>query len=77
MKKKVMYLLVEGDVWGVSGTESFRGFKVGDTVQWKEFTVTKKDVITGLTDSEKCMVKEQGKENSQSLKYSSITKVNK
>ncbi len=75
-KKKVMYLLVEGDVWGVSGNESFRGFKVGDTVQWKELTVTKKGVITGLTDSEKCMVKEEGKENSQSLKYSSITKVN-
>ena len=76
-KKKVMYLLVEGDVWGVSGNESFRGFKVGDTVQWKELTVTKKGVITGLTDAEKCMVKEEGKENSQSLKYSSITKVNK
>ena len=76
-KKKEMYLLVEGDVWGVSGNESFRGFKVGDTVQWKELTVTKKGIITGLTDSEKCMIKEEGKENSQSLKYSSITKVNK
>ena len=39
VKKKQMYLLVEGDVWGVSGNESFRGFKVGDTVQWKEFTI--------------------------------------
>ena len=76
VKKKQMYLLVEGDVWGISGNESFRGFKVGDTVQWKDFTVTKKGIITGLTDSEKCMVKEEGKENSQSLKYTSITKVN-
>ncbi len=76
-KKKKFSFFFEGDVWGLSENVSFRGFKVGDTVQWKELTVTKKGVITGLTDSEKCMVKEEGKENSQSLKYSSITKVNK
>ncbi len=75
-KKKVMFLLVEGDVWGVTGNESFRGFKVGDKVQWKELTVSKKGVITGLTDAEKCMVKEDGKEISQSIKYINITKVN-
>jgi hypothetical protein len=75
-KKGAMCLLVEGDVWGVLDNANFRGFKVGDVVQWKEMTVTKKGTITGLTDSEKCMVKENGKENSQSLKYSSITKVN-
>ncbi|MFM2284802.1 MAG: hypothetical protein RLZZ543_299 [Bacteroidota bacterium] len=75
MKKKKMYLLVEGDVWGIAGNESFRGFKVGDIVQWKELTVTKKGTITGLTDAEKCMVREDGKVNSQSVKYSSITKV--
>ncbi len=75
MKKKKMYLLVEGDVWGIAGNESFRGFKVGDVVQWKELTISKKGIITGLTDAEKCMVREDGKENSQSLKYSSITKV--
>lgn len=74
-KKKNIYLFVEGDVWGISENISYRGYKVGDKVQWKELTITKKGVITGLTDSEKCMVKEDGKENSQSLKYSSITKV--
>lgn len=75
-KKKKVYLLVEGDVWGYAENVSFRGFKVGDTVQWKELTLTKKGVITGLTDAEKCMVKEEGKENSKSLKFSSLTKVN-
>jgi len=75
-RKEVMYLLVEGDVWGLAGQESFRGYKVGDMVQWKELTVTKKGVITGLTDSEKCMVKEEGSENSQSIKYSNLVKVN-
>lgn len=75
-KKDKMFLLVEGDVWAVSGNESFRGFKVGDMVQWKELSITKKGTITGLTDAEKCMVKESGKENSKSLKFSNLTKVN-
>jgi hypothetical protein len=74
-RKEVMYLLVEGDVWGVSGQESYRGFRVGDMVQWKELTITKKGIITGLTDSEKCMVKEEGSENSQSVKYANLVKV--
>jgi hypothetical protein len=74
-KRKKMYLLVEGDVWGVAGNESFRGFKLGDIVQWKELGVTHKGTITGLTDATRCMVKEDGKENSVSLKFASITKV--
>jgi len=75
-KKDKMFLVVEGDVWGINENVSFRGFKVGDTVQWKELTVTHKGVITGLTDAEKCMVKEEGKDNSKSFKFSSLTKVN-
>jgi len=75
-KKDKMFLFVEGDVWGILGNENFRGFKIGDTVQWKELSITKKGTITGLTDAEKCMVKEEGAENSKSLKYSNITKVN-
>ena len=74
-KKEKIYLFVEGDVWGYKENISYRGFKVGDMVQWKEVGVTKKGVVTGLTDSEKCMIKEDGKENSQSLKYTNITKV--
>ncbi len=75
-KKNEVYLFVEGDVWGLPESASFRGFKVGDIVQWKEVGITKKGVITGLTDAEKCMIKEEGKENSQPMKYSSIVKVN-
>jgi hypothetical protein len=76
MKKGAMYFLVEGDVWGYADNQSFRGFKVGDIVQWKELTITKKGVITGLTDSKNFMVKEEGKENSKSIKYINLTKVN-
>ncbi len=75
-KKKKMYLYVEGDVWGVAENISFRGFKIGDKVQWKELGSYHKGTITGLTDAEKCMVKEEGKENSKPFKFSSLTKVN-
>ena len=74
-KKKKMFVVVEGDVWGYTENISYRGFKLGDMVQWKDLTGSHKGKITGLTDAEKCMVKEEGKENSQSFKYSSLTKV--
>jgi hypothetical protein len=75
-KKEKMYLFVEGDVWGLNENISYRGFKIGDIVQWKDLAVTHKGKITGLTDSDKCMVKEEGKENSESVRYSQLTKVN-
>lgn len=75
-KKEKMYLFVEGDVWGFAENVSYRGFKVGDMVQWKDISGVHKGRITGLTDSEKCMVKEEGKENSESQKYVNLTKVN-
>lgn len=74
-KKKNMYLYVEGDVWGLTENVSYRGFKIGDKVQWKELTGYKKGTITGLTDSQNCMIKEDGQENSKPMKFSSITKV--
>lgn len=49
-KKDKMYLFIEGDVWGLTDNISYRGFKIGDIVQWKDFTGTHKGKITGLTD---------------------------
>ncbi len=53
-----------------------RGFKVGDKVQWKESSIIKTGIITGLVDANECMVKEDGKEKSKSLNLSILTKVN-
>jgi hypothetical protein len=75
-KKDKLYLYVEGDVWGLNDNISYRGFKLADVVQWKDVTGYKKGVITGLTDSEKCMVKEEGAEFSVPMKYINIIKVN-
>ncbi len=68
------YYMVEGDVWGRKVVE-FRGFKLGDTVQWKTLTGTKKGTISGMIDSNYCMVKEEGAGKSVKKKYDKITKV--
>ncbi len=80
------YIAVEGDVWGGgSGEISYRGFKNGDKVTWKnkKNLVTKlkraKDYLTGtitaLKDNEKCLVKIDGEEGHIiELSYDEITK---
>jgi hypothetical protein len=74
--KKKMYYAVEGDVWGVKGQENFRGFVVGDIVQWKDMLgKTHKGKITGLKDSKECMVKEEGKTDSKAVEFDRLTKV--
>lgn len=74
-KGSELFYAVEGDVWGISGTENFRGFKVGDRVQWKEGKGNHKGKITGLKNSKECMVKEDGKIDSKPLSYDNITKI--
>jgi hypothetical protein len=74
--KNVSYFFVEGDVWGLSDNISYQGFKIGDKVQWKDILGVHKGKITGLTDSQKCMVKEDNKENSTAIKYINLVKVN-
>jgi hypothetical protein len=74
-RSKQSFFFVEGDVWGFKNVETFRGFKIGDTVQWIEKTKAKKGIITGLIDSEFCMVKEDGDDLSRQIKFSNIVKV--
>ena len=69
------FFAVEGDVWGIAGLESMRGFKVGDLVQWKEKLGNHKGKITGITDSENVMVKEEGKDFSKPHKMDDLVKV--
>ncbi len=76
-KKERMFWAFEGDVWGVKGQESsYRGFSIGDMVQWKDFKkTTHKGKITGLKDSKECMVKEDDAENSKAVEYDKLVKV--
>lgn len=68
------YFAVEGDVWGREINE-YRGFKVGDRVQWKSNFKTKAGVITSLLDDVECMVKEDGESTSTKIEYERLDKI--
>ena len=68
------YLAVEGDVWG-HGQGNFKGFRVGDKVQWKSITGTHKGVIKGFINDQRCMVQEDGKASSSEEQYDKLRKV--
>lgn len=46
------YYSVSGDVWGVSGSINFQGFKVGDKVKYGSHKAS----ITNLTTDKKCTI---------------------
>lgn len=71
-----MSFAVEGDIWGIAGVENFRGFKVGDMVQWKDITGVHKGKITGLKDASECMIKEDGQDASKTISYDKLSKIN-
>lgn len=70
------YFATEGDVWG-RNVEEFKGFKIGDMVQWNTFNGMKKGTITGLIDDQECMVEAEGENNSIRKKYDRLVKVMK
>lgn len=49
------YYAVEGDIWGIAQNINFRGFKVGDTVQYKGNKYT----ITELKNDKVCTIKDE------------------
>ena len=68
------YYAVEGDVWG-QGKGDFKGFHVGDKVQWKTLTGTRVGIIKGFVNDQKCMVQEDGKGISSEEQYDKLRKV--
>ncbi len=80
---KSRYYAVEGDVWGASTEISYRGFKVGDKVTWKNKSLVaafsgKKNFLTGiikaLKDDKTCLIEIDGEGKTVELKYEEITK---
>jgi hypothetical protein len=66
---------VEGDVWGVSSEEiSFKGFKVGDRVQWKTMKKVYTGVITNLKDGTHATIKKDDTDILENVKYEKLTK---
>lgn len=69
-----MYFAVEGDVWGLASNNSFKGFKVGDSVTWKNLGG---NIYTGkihtLKDDVKCIVQTEDGELIEK-KYEDLSK---
>lgn len=75
------YIAVEGDVWGVRSSPSYRGFQVGTKVTWKKKNILKGSqfltgTITLLKDDKTCLVKVDGDTNEiVELSYDEISKI--
>lgn len=50
------YYAVEGDVWGLKQT-NFKGFAIGDHVQWSGTFKTLKGIIVELKSEKSCIIK--------------------
>ncbi|HNT81081.1 MAG TPA: hypothetical protein PKH65_10400 [Bacteroidia bacterium] len=66
------YFAVEGDVWGFRRGANFKGFKVGDKVQWKEYLRTESGIIVDLKDDLTCTVKIDGNGKFKVIKYTEL-----
>jgi hypothetical protein len=77
------YYATEGDVWGNPQTLSYRGFKVGDKVTWKNKNIISKakggsayltGIITSLKDDKTCFVMTDADDKIVELSYDDISK---
>lgn len=68
------YYAVEGDVWGYMQSANFKGFRVGDNVQWKENLKTRKGKIVDLKDDRTATIKEENGEL-KIVKYDDLLRV--
>jgi hypothetical protein len=84
--KRGKYFALEGDVWGTPMETSFRGFKMGDKVTWKNKNVIDKltgdqpnyltGVISALKNDKTCLIKVDGDvKKTIELSYEEITKL--
>lgn len=64
------YFAVEGDIWGLQENVNFRGFKIGDKINYKG----EKYVITNLTNDKVCTIKNEESGKTKDVSYSDIKK---
>ncbi len=68
------YFAIEGDVWGKKSDE-YRGFEIGQIVQWSTTFGKKQGRITGFANKEEFLVQEDGEEMSELIKVKKLFKV--
>ncbi len=72
---KNQYYAVEGDVWGVNGNKSFKGFNIGDFVQYKSLLGKyRKGKIESLKDDRTCLLLDIEKNKVFEISYDNISK---
>lgn len=69
------YFAVEGDVWGLTANQNFRGWKVGDKVQWKVIGKTVTGVITDLKDANNASIKQDCDGKVKGVSYDKLSKI--
>ncbi len=74
LNKGNRFYVSEGDVWGVNH-EHFRGFKIGDKVQWKTMFSKKTGVITNFKDATECTMKIDDSEDYETIEYEELLKI--
>jgi hypothetical protein len=74
-KGDAFYFAVEGDVWGLEENANYRGFRVGNKVQWKSLLSTNTGVITDLKDSKECTIKIDGSGKIEIVEYDELLKI--
>jgi hypothetical protein len=75
-KIKRSCFIAEGDVWGLPGEISMRGFKVGDKVFWNSVAGQVKGTIVELKDANQAAIQIEGQEKIELVKYEKLTKLN-
>ena len=69
------YFAVEGDVWGLSNNQNYRGWKVGDKVQWKSLGKVLTGIITDLKDATNASIKQDADGKIKDVPYDKLSKM--
>jgi hypothetical protein len=68
------YYAVDGDVYGLNQERNFKGFKVGDRVEWKDLLVRYTGVIVDLKNDREASVKDEANGKIRSVRYDEMSK---
>ena len=73
-EKRFAYI-IEGDVWGVGGDVTMKGFRVGDKVFYSSVQGQKQGVIVELKDDKQAAIRIEGQEKIELVNYEKLTKM--
>jgi len=75
MRNGKRYYACEGDVWGLKNQKNYRGFQIGDAVQWTSLLTKKTGEIVDLNNAEECTIKVSDSGKFEKVKYDKLIKI--